>query len=51
VVQSVSLVASGSNKSFEPTRMHKVQTRKHIALIIDKVPGGKRGQLAAQLKR
>jgi hypothetical protein len=31
--------------------MDKVQTRKDVAMIIDKVHGGKRGQRAAQLKR
>ncbi len=29
----------------------KVQARKDIAVVVDKVAGGKRGQRAAQLKR
>ncbi len=31
--------------------MDKVQARKDIAMIVDKIVGGKRGRRAAQLKR
>ena len=39
------------NKSLERTRIHKVLTRKVIAVILNKVQSGKRQQLAAQLVR
>ena len=31
--------------------MDKVQTRTEIAMVVDKLPGAKRGQRAAQLRR